>query len=91
MKTIIATLLIIFATAALAGPPSLHDADTGEFLGTLSSNPYDPDSVSNPHGRYGSEHSRKSINNPYGPYGSEHSQKSVNNPYARSAPEIRGR
>ena len=45
--------------------PKLYDEE-GHYRGKLSSNPYDPESVSNPYGRYGSEHSADSINNSYG-------------------------
>ena len=38
----------------------------GNCRGKLSSNRYDPDSVSNACGRYGSEYSPDPINNPYG-------------------------
>ncbi|MBX9771923.1 MAG: hypothetical protein K2X29_11155 [Candidatus Obscuribacterales bacterium] len=44
----------------------------GSFRGNLNDNPYDPNSVSNPYGQYGSKYSPDSINNPYGagnPYG----------------------
>jgi hypothetical protein len=62
-----------------------HD---GTYLGELSANPYDPDSVSNPYGRYGSRYSPTSINNPYGKYGSPYSPLSPNNPYTTTAPSI---
>ena len=39
--------------------------EAGNYRGKLSANPYDPESVSNPYGRYGSEHSADSINNKY--------------------------
>ena len=45
--------------------PKLYDGK-GKYRGKLSTNPYDPDSVSNPFGRYGSKFSPDSINNPYG-------------------------
>ena len=61
---------------------------TGQYLGRLSSNPYDSDSVSNPYGTYGSPYSSNSINNPYGTYGSPYSSKSTTNPYATDAPKI---
>ena len=48
----------------------LVDQQTGKYLGTLSANPYDQDSVSNIYGRYGSPYSQDSINNSYGEYGS---------------------
>ena len=76
MKLILTMLLIFFSIALQAG----------EYLGKLSSNKYDPDSVSNPYGTYGSKYSSKSINNPYGKYGSKYSNYSVNNPYATEAP-----
>ena len=44
-------------------PPRLYDRE-GRYRGDYSSNRYDPDSVSNPYGRYGSEYSPDSINNP---------------------------
>ncbi len=60
-----------------------------EDLGELSANPYDPDSTSNPYGRYGSPFSPDSINNPYGA-GSPYSPSSPTNPYGRGL-RIEGR
>jgi hypothetical protein len=89
LKTLLAILLIAaFAVPALADPPVLVDPDTGQYLGTLSSNPYDSDSVNNPYGQYGSRYSATSVNNPYGEYGSRYSNKSAHNPYATDAPAI---
>ena len=65
-------------------------AQDGTYLGELSDNPYDPDSVSNPYGRYGSPYSSTSINNPYSTYGSPYSSQSPNNPYATQAPLLFG-
>ena len=59
--------------------PKLYDEE-GNYRGKLSANPYDPESVSNPYGRYGSEHSADSINNPYGA-GSKYRSDSPRNPY----------
>ncbi len=67
--------------------PSLVGED-GTYLGALSSNRYDPNSVSNPYGRYGSPYSPDSVNNPYGRYGSPYSPHSATNPYATQAPKI---
>jgi hypothetical protein len=79
--------MFVFSSAvAYAGPPILIDPQTGKYLGTLSANPYDPDSVSNPTGQYGSSYSQDSINNPVGEYGSPYSDKSINNPYATTPP-----
>ena len=60
----------------------------GEYLGRLNKNKFDPDSVANPFGRYGSKFSPDSINNPYGTYGSRYSPYSATNPYAVEAPKI---
>jgi hypothetical protein len=67
--------------------PELYSQD-GKYLGKLGGNKYDPDSTSNPYGRYGSQYSPDSINNPYGRYGSEYSNESPNNPYATEQPVI---
>lgn len=61
--TFVAGFLLGLALDTSAGSPVLVDKKTGKYLGNLSSNPYDPDSSSNPYGRYGSEYSQDSINN----------------------------
>ena len=66
-----------FATDA----PRLYDQQ-GNYRGKLSANPYDPDSISNPYGRYGSRFSPDSINNPYGA-GSPFYSDSPTHPYGR--------
>ena len=42
-------------------------SDTGEYLGRLNKNKYDPDSVSNPYGTYGSKYNPTGVNNPWSP------------------------
>lgn len=59
--------------------PKLYDSQ-GQFRGNLNANPYDPNSVANPYGRYGSKYSQDSINNPYGA-GSPYQQDSPSNRY----------
>ena len=59
--------------------PGLYDSQGG-FHGDVNNNPYDPNSVDNPYGKYGSPYSPDSINNPYGA-GSHYSPDSPNNPY----------
>lgn len=65
-----------------------EQAATGKYLGRLSANPYQADSVSNPYGTYGSRYSANSINNPYGQYGSPYSAKSASNPYTTGGPSV---
>jgi len=84
----VTVLFIFFSSVGSASPPILVDRQTGKYLGTLSANPYDQDSVSNPYGQYGSPYSQDSINNPYGEYGSPYSDKSINNPYATNPPIV---
>src|SRR5690606_650661 len=67
-------------TPSSSGSPVLIDKD-GNYLGNFNSNPYDPNSVSNPYGQYGNPYSSQSINNPYSQYGNPYSSESVNNPY----------
>jgi len=68
--------------------PQPNNNVKGKYLGNLNSNPYDPNSVSNPYGKHGSKYSTESINNPYGKYGSKYSNQSVNNPYATDTPKL---
>jgi hypothetical protein len=73
---------VVLATPAMAQSPRLYAPD-GTYLGNLNTNQFDPNSVSNPYGQYGSPYSPNSINNPYGQYGNPYSPNSVRNPYAR--------
>jgi hypothetical protein len=63
-------------------------AQQSQYLGKLSANHYDGESVSNPYGTHGSAYSPTSINNPYGQYGDPYSPLSVTNPYALNAPRL---
>ncbi len=69
------------ASQATGGAPRVIASD-GTYLGKLSSNEFDLESISNPYGKYGNEFSSVSVNNRYGKYGSEFSAHSINNPYA---------
>lgn len=64
-------------------------AADGTYLGRLNANRYDPESVANPYGAYGSKYSPTSINNPYSAYGSRYSNTSARNPYASAPPVVR--
>jgi hypothetical protein len=64
---------------------------SAEFLGCLNCSEYDPDSIWNPYGRYGSPYSPyspDSLHNPYGQYGNPYSPKSPKNPYSTDGPKI---
>lgn len=72
---------------AINGCATLVAAD-GTFLGVVSSNRYDFNSICNPHGQYGSFHSLNSVRNPHSWYGSPHGLNSAYNPHTISPPEI---
>lgn len=60
----------------------------GQFLGILSSNKYQLDSVMNEYGRYGSKYSSTSIFNQYCQYGSRYGFYSPFNPHTSTPPKI---
>lgn len=90
MRYLVTIFLLVISLGAYADSPIIVSGD-GKYLGKLNSNRYDPDSVSNPYGRFGSKYSSESINNRYGKYGSPYSNESATNPYATRAPRIYSR
>lgn len=82
LMALTATLLASSAQAAYLVSPD------GTYLGELNDNQFDPNSISNPYGKYGSRYSEDSVNNPYGKYGSPYSNESLKNPYATKAPIV---
>jgi len=80
--------MLLYIPIVSAQVPELYDRHTGKYLGNLNANQYDPNSVHNQYGRYGSQYSPDAINNQYGQYGSQYSPNSVHNPYAISPPVI---
>lgn len=78
-------ILVVLAFCIFAIPAF---AQQSQYLGRLSTNPYDSSSVSNPYSPYGSQYSPTSVNNPYSIYGSPYSVLSANNPYTLSAPRL---
>lgn len=63
-------------------------AQDGQFLGSITRNPYDPSSLLNKYGPFGSEYSSTSIFNEYSPYGSPFGQFSLNNQYSTVPPKL---
>lgn len=80
MKLTAATLALIASTVTASAydyrtdynSPKIYAPD-GQFLGNLNANRFDPNSISNPYGQYGSRYSPNSINNPYSAYGNPYS------------------
>ncbi|WP_242063549.1 hypothetical protein [Nostoc sp. FACHB-892] len=69
------------------GIAQLWAAD-GQFLGLLSSDRHDPNSISNLHGIYGSTHGTHSIRNFHGMYGGSHGSYSPYNLYCNNPPFV---
>ncbi|MFA4826479.1 MAG: hypothetical protein WC593_15115 [Methanoregula sp.] len=80
MKTLVIISLVLCLAAPAFAQVQLYARD-GTYLGNATNNPYDPNSVNNPYGRYGSQYSSDSINNKYGKYGSPYSSQSPDNIY----------
>lgn len=82
----------VWSPVALSSADAAPWGETGEssgvYLGRLSTNRYQPDSVANAYGQYGSPYSTRSINNPYNTWGSPYSNRSATNPYATRAPRL---
>ncbi|MFD1126591.1 stalk domain-containing protein [Paenibacillus provencensis] len=66
----------------------LYSNDGKVFLGTLSTNFYDSESIFNEYGDYGSEYSATSITNEFGTYGGEYSNESAYNDFATKPPML---
>lgn len=78
---------IVDFLVSVNGVAQLWAAD-GQFLGVLSSNLYDPNSISNPHANYGGSHGIYSIRNLYGLYGSQYGVYSPYNNFCINPPVV---
>jgi PKD repeat protein len=67
---------------------SIIIANDSQYLGKISKNQFDADSINNSYGTYGSEYSMYSIFNNYGTYGSQYSSLSPFNKYTSTPPKI---
>ena len=85
MKRVLVVAAVVL-TATLAAAQVQLFAPNGQYLGNLNSNRFDPNSVANPFGRYGSPFSADSINNPFSQWGSQFSPNGVRNPFATGGP-----
>ena len=64
------------------------DGYKGEFLGCMTCNKYDSESICNKYGTYGSKYNPDSIWNKYGKYGSKYNSESPWNKYSTKGPKI---
>ncbi len=63
-------------------------AQDGQFLGKITTNKYDTQSILNKYGSFGSKYSTTSIFNQYSQYGSKYGSYSINNPYCSQPPKL---
>lgn len=63
-------------------------AQDEQFLGKITANKYDQDSILNKYGTYGSRYSSTSIFNQYSQYGSKYGSFSINNAYCNVPPRL---
>lgn len=53
MRTLLAVIVLVSLAEVVHAQAPIIIGPNGQYLGTLSANPYDPNSVANPYGRYG--------------------------------------
>jgi hypothetical protein len=63
-------------------------ASDGTYLGKVSSNQFDYESICNDFGAYGNPFAYVSVRNDFGPYGNPYSLKSVYNEFTSTPPRI---
>lgn len=88
MRLLLAVIVLVSLAGVVDAQAPIIIGPNGQYLGNLSANPYDPSSVANPYGRFGSRFSPDSINNPYGQWGSPYSPNSVTNPFSTRGPRV---
>jgi hypothetical protein len=74
--------------AGSAPRDSYLEAADRQYLGKITTNDYDPNSILNQYGSYGSIYSGTSIFNQYCPYGGAYGQFSPQNPYTTQPPVL---
>jgi hypothetical protein len=83
----------LYDQAAQSGAGSVQrdsylEAADRQYLGKITTNAYDQDSILNQYGSYGSHYSNTSIFNQYCPYGGAYGQFSPENPYNTQPPTL---
>jgi len=74
--------------AGSAPRDSYLEAADRQYLGKITANAYDQNSILNQYGSYGSQYSATSIFNQYCPYGGAYGQFSPENPYTTQPPVL---
>ena len=88
LEQILADLYQKQATTGPTSATSYLRAQDEQFLGTITSNTFDTNSILNKYGPFGSPYSTTSIFNEYSDYGSRYGSNSVKNPYCATPPKL---
>jgi len=88
LEQILADLYRKQTTPSPAPGNSYLIAGDEQFLGRITDNKFDNQSILNPYGPHGSKYSTTSIWNPYSQYASPYGAYSLNNPYCASPPKL---
>lgn len=88
LSGMMATPSLAQSLSDLDGNAFLYHPPTNQFLGAVSSNRYNDDSICNPYGAYGNRYSDLSVLDRYGPYGDRYSETSAFNPRASEPPVL---
>jgi hypothetical protein len=90
MKKLSVLCLALAATIvpAVANAQTVIMGGDGSYLGLVSSDQYDKESICNRYGEYGSPYNQNSIFNHYGTYGGEYSKLGAYNTRADSPPAV---
>ena len=86
----ITLLLLLLLSLSVGSSYAWNDlyANDGTYLGNTNSNQFDPNSINNQFGKYGSQYSPLSINNQFGSYGSQFSSTSPNNQFSQPGTSV---
>jgi len=88
LEQILAQLLTEQAKDTKAADESFLTAGDKQFLGNITANVYDVNSILNEYGPYGSQYSPTSIFNQYSQYGGPYGAYSISNPYCQAPPKL---
>ena len=90
MRMLLVLLVLVSGAGMVHAQPPILVGPQGQYLGTLSANPYDPNSVSKPVRSLRLAVQRGLDQQSVQPGGSPYSPNSVTNPYATQGPRVVG-
>ncbi len=91
MRKILSLSILLICVSSQVNSQAIHiygGSSHRDYLGCLNCDTYDPTSIWNEHGTYGSSYNEESIWNDNGAYGSEYSPYSPWNEYSTTPPVL---